>query len=711
MENMILKRLIASIVALSLATNGNISSASSSEKDTPLPKEGEEKSLGEEETEIEEEEEDINSKLIATLSDPSKQDRIEIKIIKRLWAIDPDGILGAVFNNVLLKCEEIRTPHKDPSSGLVHKVNVHGMKTQNIPVNEFKDSHPTVQSALGREISAVAWQLLENLYKSENQTMALNIIRELNVMQTEEEFGSYNILFKRINQIFFHSRRLLTVTIAPEIIKQYVLDSIGPTKHPTNFSFKTDGEEGQQKQQCKFTVDEDEYICEFLRKPVGVFFGSIVEIRTSDRHLLKRYYLKAHEGYPAVNKKNSKASYIDTTTQLRTSTDTPDKPTATLDKLDLRELFVYKVLEQLGHGPKVHFFINPYINYGLYIVTEDLNSEPNVFKELKDIGENVENADVVFNVNSERKIKQSVEAGLNELSVLTSIFQLKDIKGDNIGFVGTEETWDKLVHEEDNDDEEEEEENNEEQENQSLRPFIIDFLNETTDEAPTVDRDAQRYSLSQSLIDGEMFRSYSANAPYSSLIMPHEKLYTNVYSASKDSKSWSSNAATVYVQNARKLEQVTAEFLPKKQNAWHILNETSAGKTALKAHLLSAKDLIISTAEKVLQPTGTSSSVSSLPQQIQQLEKYCDLVETNYDITEELLAADESNTELCKLATEVHEMCESVQNKAKERPHTSKAKAKAKPKNTSVPKTQSGASAGLKQFIAEQRAKKEEYPQ
>ena len=53
----------------------------------------------------------------------------------------------------------------------------------------------------------------------------------------------------------------------------------------------------------------------------------------------------------------------------------------------------------------------------------------------------------------------------------------------------------------------------------------------------------------------------------------------------------------------------------------------------------------------------------------------------------------------------------SVIYKAKERPHTSKAKAKAKPKNTSVPKTQRGASAGLKQFIAEQRAKKEEDPQ
>ena len=36
---------------------------------------------------------------------------------------------------------------------------------------------------------------------------------------------------------------------------------------------------------------------------------------------------------------------------------------------------------------------------------------------------------------------------------------------------------------------------------------------------------------------------------------------------------------------------------------------------------------------------------------------------------------------------------------------------KAKSKNTDVPKTQSGASAGLKQFIAEQRAKNEEDPQ
>ena len=43
MDNMILKRLVASILALSLATNGNISLASSSVEDTPAPNKGEER--------------------------------------------------------------------------------------------------------------------------------------------------------------------------------------------------------------------------------------------------------------------------------------------------------------------------------------------------------------------------------------------------------------------------------------------------------------------------------------------------------------------------------------------------------------------------------------------------------------------------------------------------------------------------------------------
>ena len=740
MDNMILKRLVASILALSLATNGNISLASSPGEDIPAPNKGEERDeekkegtaevkeekeakeeerkedekpqeekkedneeikrdekkvdIGGEETEEEKDEEKIKGKLAAMLLDSSKQDRIEEHIIEELKKVNGSKKLNDVFATALSACAKIR---KNPV-----------YRSEAIAADE---RDPRFLHILAKECAIIAWRCRDMLYNLEDKQIALDVIQKLSNL--ENEYGpQYREFFKRLNQIFYHSRRLLAVTIAPQIIKQYINDNMGEETAFQIVAFEEiKGGDGPANHICRFTIDKNNYVCEFSRKPVGVFFGSIVTIRANNGSLLKRYYLKAHEGYPAINKKESKESYKDTTTQLRTSIDTPDKPTTTFGTLDLREPFVYKVLEILGYGPRAHFFVNPYINYGLYIVTEDLNSEPNVFKELKDIGESVENADVVFNVSSESKIKQSVESGLNELSVLTNIFQLKDIKGDNIGFVGTKEIWDKLVHEEDNDnDEEEEEECEEEQENQFLRPLIIDFLNETTDESPTINRDAQRYSLSQGLIDGEMFRSYSANTPYSSLIMPHEKLYTNIYGASEDAKLWSSNVAGVYAQNARKLKQVTDEFLPKKQKAWHILNEIIAEKGTFKKLLEFGRGLVISTAEKILQPTNPSSSVNTLQQRIEQLDIYCSLLETNYEITEELLTADESSAEPCRLAAEVNEMCEAVQKKAEEQISKAKAKAKskAKPKNTGVSKTQSGVSAGLKQFIAAQRAKKED---
>ena len=101
MESMILKRFITSILTLSLAMNGNISFASSQGTAIPVINEDEEKNLGEEETEVEEEEEDISSKLVTMLSDPNKQDRIEIKIIKKLQEIDTNSTFSKVFYEVL----------------------------------------------------------------------------------------------------------------------------------------------------------------------------------------------------------------------------------------------------------------------------------------------------------------------------------------------------------------------------------------------------------------------------------------------------------------------------------------------------------------------------------------------------------------------------------------------------------------------------------
>ena len=500
MDNMILKRLVASILALSLATNGNISLASSPGEDTPAPNKGEErdkkkkegaaevkeeekeakeeerkeeeepqeekkeepKSRGKkEETEIEEEEEDISGqmeevekykeemkeKLHATLLDPKKQEWIEVKIIQRLKSLDTNDIFSAIFNRILLRCEEIRTPYKDPHLGWVHKISVHGKKPQEIPVARFKDSRSVVQSLLGREIGAVAWEILDNLYDPENRAMALNMIRELNVMQTAKEFSSYNILFERINQIFYHSRRLLTVTIAPQIIEKYVFDMVNPGAQFDIESFETVGEEGNQKQQCTFAVEGHEYICEFSRKKEGKFFGSVVEVRAIDESKARRYYLKAHQGYPAVNKKDSNTSYFDTTTYSTTlqTISADEKPIVKLNYMDLREPFMYKVLEQLGYGPKTYIMINPYINYGLYIVTEDLNSGSSIFFNIEGLKSRID-LNRILNplVRSTTPARDTIVTNLTEVSILSYIFNLCDLHSQNWGYIATEGAYGEL---------------------------------------------------------------------------------------------------------------------------------------------------------------------------------------------------------------------------------------------------------------------------
>ena len=186
MESMILKRFITSILTLSLAMNGNISFASSQGTAIPVINEDEEKNLGEEETEVEEEEEDISSKLVTMLSDPNKQDRIEIKIIKRLQEIDTNSTFSKVFYEVLSSCEGTR---KEPS--------YHGKE---IPSNEANESNSCFLSVLAKACSQISWTCRYELYNPDPQVRrkTLNVIRMLNDM--ENEFGpQYKTFFERLN--------------------------------------------------------------------------------------------------------------------------------------------------------------------------------------------------------------------------------------------------------------------------------------------------------------------------------------------------------------------------------------------------------------------------------------------------------------------------------------------------------------------------------
>ena len=493
MDNMILKRLVASILALSLATNGNISLASSPGEDIPAPNKGEERDeekkegtaevkeekeakeeerkedekpqeekkedneeikrdekkvdIGGEETEEEKDEEKIKGKLAAMLLDSSKQDRIEEHIIEELKKVNGSKKLNDVFATALSACAKIR---KNPV-----------YRSEAIAADE---RDPRFLHILAKECAIIAWRCRDMLYNLEDKQIALDVIQKLSNL--ENEYGpQYREFFKRLNQIFYHSRRLLAVTIAPQIIEKYGATGVNEDeiKYSTvQSTTKTSDEEDSPSsslisqmptsttvQVCEFQKDDVNYACLFHEKQAGVHFGALIEIgvtNAKDEEGLpiiedanKRvYYLKAYHGYPAVKEKQSSHAYTDSTTMVTTTQSDPRG--LRVQELNIKEPFIYKLLENLQVGPVVYFMINPYINNGFYIITEDLNTDSVSFVELNQLKETFSSISPSSSLNP---IQLKMMTDLTEMNLLTNILELGDIKPDNIGYVlpqGSEET-------------------------------------------------------------------------------------------------------------------------------------------------------------------------------------------------------------------------------------------------------------------------------
>ena len=248
---------------------------------------------------------EITEEFNSWLSDKAKNDWIEIKIVQRLHQLDTNKIFLTAFHLTLQECNNIRTLRLNTNGNLVYQVVTNALIE--IPVDKFTDSRYEVQTALGSIIGKlITPPLIQNLYNLSNQATSLRLIEELNTMSIQ--FRNYGRLFELINQNFFHSRSLLAVSMAPQIIEKYVL-TLGSTKPFKIISFQSSGEKLDKKEICTFIIDENQYICEFLKKKDGKFFGSIVQIRASDGSQLRTYYLKAHQWYPALNSKDSKDTY------------------------------------------------------------------------------------------------------------------------------------------------------------------------------------------------------------------------------------------------------------------------------------------------------------------------------------------------------------------------------------------------------------------
>ncbi|MDR1012909.1 MAG: hypothetical protein LBL38_01415, partial [Lactobacillales bacterium] len=372
-----------------------------------------------------------NPQLEKILNDPAKKDRIEVIVITRLHAIDQGGVFNAEFKTALDACENIRALKTATT-----------MQGRPIDLTHIDDKNSIYQGVLAAQVAVIAWSALDKLYdfNPDIKKLALNLIRPLNDMQNE--FPKNKIFFEQINQVFYHSRRLLAVTICPQIIEKYGITDAQITRYQTVKQIIPEGEPNaggdRNTQVCEFTSQGKFYACLLRKKTVGTHFGAFVDIGEVENQgpdalpilkeeTRKRLFLKAYHGYPALENKDSGDTKLDTE-ELRTSV-ASDLQAKSAEPLDLCEPFVYKLLESLNLGPKVHFLLNPYINNGFYIVTEDLNNAESEFIELGEI-ENIELI-LTYKNNNLKLISD-----LTEISVFVNIFDLGDIKGDNLGYIG-----------------------------------------------------------------------------------------------------------------------------------------------------------------------------------------------------------------------------------------------------------------------------------
>src|SRR3989338_6149158 len=126
--------------------------------------------------------------------------------------------------------------------------------------------------------------------------------------------------------------------------------------------------------------------------------GAAAAAAKSQMHRIT-YYIKTHQ-----NGSTSQASSI--------------KP------VDPKELFVYKVLEYTGYGPKAHFFFNPLSEGGFFIATQDL-----AFTKIMDKRKNFTFFDDVkakYNATPEDPAHDEARQAIICLDILTRILRLRD---------------------------------------------------------------------------------------------------------------------------------------------------------------------------------------------------------------------------------------------------------------------------------------------
>lgn len=290
-------------------------------------------------------------------------------------------------------------------------------------------------------------------------------------------------LNKKMNKIFFDSKRLMFQQISQQLLKTYDIDIFAVQNLQVGYISKTN-----TYKYMMFNYNDQIYKIWQQKKSKGVNLGFTLEIYkntntnkletleqlenveqkstkdTTDKvkdtkqnnfkldendKLVDRFFIKKyHKGtiYTKANNVDSAQSLgtkipaITSTSFIASQTEGSKSVTNKRESgrfLDLKEPFIYKVLEQLSLGPEVHFIINPYVNRGFYIATKDISGDgyfstiDSMEKKIKiDPSEESKSLENIKGGNT-----RNLSVGLSELNLFGLIYSLEDLNTGNYGHI------------------------------------------------------------------------------------------------------------------------------------------------------------------------------------------------------------------------------------------------------------------------------------
>ena len=279
--------------------------------------------------------------------------------------------------------------------------------------------------------------LMEKINNPDTRCISFSFIRRMTdcIYSSDISGLTMNAHFnKKMSNVFSNSSRLIRNLFAFEFIKSLNLIPV---------SYIPNGENRPELKgifEYEYNYDVNYVIIRFKPKESGINSGFVIDIvnklksdgqeEVLSSFYVKKYYGSTKPGSKNINVRDSTTFSTSAPISFRASlTSISKKSEWKKRKFDMKEPFLYSLLNSLNFSPEVRFFINPYVIDGFYIATKSLFDSDNTFLPL---------SEVIVNYN--RIYDSLLSESLNQLDLISRFLRLRDLHNNNFGFITYKKT-------------------------------------------------------------------------------------------------------------------------------------------------------------------------------------------------------------------------------------------------------------------------------